>query len=108
MSQIANALRSARAAIEHPQCGQTFQTAVADPRPFSDRHALAILLAVSHHPVADDIEKADAARLLVAWERKCSHWREDNRNRHNAFPELPTEYKDWQPFLDVATNINRK
>ena len=105
MPQISGALFSARAAIDHPQCGQTLQKAVATvARPFGDSQALAILLAVSHHPGIDAEQKAEAAELLAIWEDKCGHWRLDHQNSHNAVPELPPGYQGWQPYLSVALN----
>jgi hypothetical protein len=58
MQSISHALISARAAINHPQCGQTFPRQVAtDARPFFDEQALAVLLAIQQHPDADAEQK---------------------------------------------------
>jgi len=103
MHTVSNALRSARAAIEHPQCGRSIPGAVAaDVRPMFDNQALAILLAIQQHPEADAAQKADAADLLAIWESKCGHWRHDHLGTHNATPQLPSGYRDWQPYLDAA------
>jgi len=63
---------------------------------------LAILLAIPHHPEVDATHKADAANLRAIWEAKCGHWRDDHLNAHNATPQLPPDYRDWQPYLDAA------
>jgi hypothetical protein len=103
MPEITNALRSARAAIEHPQCGQILQTAVAtESRPFGDREALAILLAIPRIPVASMQEVEEAKGLLTLWESKCSHWLNDQTNGHNAMPLLPRNLGHWQPYLVAA------
>ena len=105
MPQISSALSRAREAIEHSQCGHVLQPTVAiAARAFGDRQALAVLLAVQHHPGADVAQKAEATELLGVWEQKCGHWRLDRQNAHNAAPELPSGYQDWQPFLAVALN----
>ncbi|WP_218133031.1 hypothetical protein [Paraburkholderia phenazinium] len=102
MPQVSDALRSVWAAIQHPQCGRTMPQAVADTRPFADRRALAILLAVPNHPEASVEHKQDAATLLATWQQKCGHWKLDPLNAHNASPELPSGYREWQPYLDIA------
>jgi hypothetical protein len=99
MHYISDALRSARTAIEHPQCGRALPGVVAEPRPFADGQASAIPLAILHHPKADAGQKADAATLLATWDARCGHWRHDRLNGHNATPQLPPEYRDWQPYL---------
>lgn len=105
MSQVSGALRGARLAIEHPQCGQVLQRAVAAAaRPFGDSEALAILLAVPHHPGSNVAQKTEAEDLLAVWEAKCGHWRGDHLNAHKAVPELPANYRDWQPYLVAALN----
>ena len=103
MHTVPNALRGARAAIEHPQCGRATPGPVAAAaRPMFDNHAFAILLAIQQHPEADASHKADAADLLTIWESKCGHWRHDHLGIHNAIPQLPADYRDWQPYLDAA------
>lgn len=103
MLEVTNALRSARAAIEHPQCGQTFQTAVAiEPRPFGDSQALGILLAIPRVAEASPQQVEEAKGLLALWESKCSHWRNDQMNSHNAVPTLPRTLEHWQPYLVAA------
>lgn len=103
MPSVSSSLRSARAAIAHPQCGRATPGAVAaDVRPMFDNHALAILLAIPHHPEANATHKADAADLLIIWEAKCGHWHHDHLNAHNATPQLPSDYRDWQPYLDAG------
>jgi hypothetical protein len=103
MHSVSNGLRSARAAIDHPQCGRAAPSAVAaDARPMFDNQALAILLAIPLHPEADASHKAEAADLRASWEAKCGHWRHDQLNAHNAIPQLPPDYRDWQRYLDAA------
>lgn len=103
MPEIANALRRARAAIEHPQCGQSVQTVVAmAPRPLDDSQALAILLAVPHTPSAVPQQVEEARELLAAWESKCSHWRNDHLNSFKTEPVLPRDLDHWQPYLVAA------
>jgi hypothetical protein len=103
MQSVSNGLRSARAAIEHPQCGRPAPGVVAaDVRPMFDHQALAVLLAILRHPDADASHRAEAAELRATWEAKCGHWRHDHLNARNAIPELPQAYRNWQPYLDTA------
>lgn len=106
MDRISGALRNARAAIEHSQCGQVLQTAVTGAvRQLFDHEALAILLAVSQHSAADDAQKAEVAELRAVWESKCAHWRNEPPNRHNAEPVLPQSYRDWRSYLEAAVKL---
>ena len=103
MQSISHALSSARKAIEHPQCGETVQRQVAtDMRPFGDEQALAVVLAIQHHPDTNSGQKGEAAELLATWEAKCGSWHRGHLNVHNATPQLPQNYREWQPYLDAA------
>ena len=58
--------------------------------PFGDSEALAILLAVPHHPESSVAQKIEAEDLLAVWEAKGGHWRGDRRTE---FPRVKRNLK---------------